>query len=104
VTEASEVPNGFVGRNAIVWTGDGGVDEFVVQEVDGMFVTADRDVDIRGSCHFTLDKTNSEDVDIIKAAIAAARRWRDAKKARYEKKRSEKKRSEKKRSENEHQP
>jgi hypothetical protein len=55
VTEVSEVPEGFVGKNAIVWTGEGTFDEFVVRGVDGMLVTADRDVDIRGSCHFTMD-------------------------------------------------
>jgi hypothetical protein len=55
VTEVSEVPDGFVGRNAIVWTGEGTFDEFVVRGVDGMLVTADKDVDIRGSCHFTMD-------------------------------------------------
>jgi hypothetical protein len=55
VTEVSEVPDGFVGRNAIVWTGEGTFDEFVVRGVDGMLVTADKDLNSDGICHFTLD-------------------------------------------------
>jgi hypothetical protein len=44
VTEVTEVPDGFVGKNAIVWTGDGAFDEFVVQSqsIDDRVVSADR--------------------------------------------------------------
>jgi hypothetical protein len=55
VTEASEVPNGFVGKNASVWTGDGAFQEFVVQTVDDHLVTAKRVLNVQGLCHFTLD-------------------------------------------------
>jgi hypothetical protein len=55
VTEVTEVPDGFVGKNAIVWTGDGVFEEFVVQEVDGMLVRTDRHLTAEGTCHFDLD-------------------------------------------------
>jgi hypothetical protein len=55
VTEMSKVSNGFVGKNAIVWTGDGAFQEFVVQTVDDHLVTAKRVLNVQGLCHFTLD-------------------------------------------------
>jgi hypothetical protein len=58
VTEVTEVPDGFVGKNAIVWTGDGAFDEFVVQSIDDRVVSADRALEVNGSCHFTLDKSS----------------------------------------------
>jgi hypothetical protein len=58
VTEVTEVPDGFVGKNAIVWTGDGAFDEFVVQSIDDRVVSADRALEVNGSCHFTLDKAS----------------------------------------------
>jgi hypothetical protein len=56
VTEVTEVPDGFVGKNAIVWTGDGAFEEFVVGAIDNNLVTTDRDLKTNGICHFTLDK------------------------------------------------
>jgi hypothetical protein len=58
-TEASEVPDGFVGRNAIVWTGEGAFDEFVVHTISKGVITANRDIDKNGTCHFTLDSASS---------------------------------------------
>ena len=51
---AARVPDGFVGKNAIVWT-DGALREFLVQGVDGRVITADRALGATGSCRFTLD-------------------------------------------------
>jgi hypothetical protein len=55
----TEVPDGFVGKNAIVWTGDGVFEELVVQEVDGMLVTVSRDFVSNGAYRRMFIKNNS---------------------------------------------
>ena len=61
MTEVTEVPDGFVGKNAIVWRGDGKFDEFLVQSVDDHLITANRVLDVQGLCHFTLDSAPTLD-------------------------------------------
>ena len=56
VAKVNTVPPGFQGKNAIVWSDAGVIQDFVIAEVDGMTVTAATTLHVQGTtCHFTLD-------------------------------------------------
>jgi hypothetical protein len=56
-TAVKETFKEFISKNAIVWTGDGAFEEFLVDSVDDTTsIVADRNLTINGVCHFTIDK------------------------------------------------